>query len=54
MDQAAADVAERLAGEFPDVPTQVVMRTVCECSDQSDHSHSFFVEAAARAALART
>jgi len=54
VDPASVDVTERLVSEFPDVPTKVVMRTVCECADQSDHAHSFFAEAAARAALERT
>jgi hypothetical protein len=51
MDQEMSGVAERLVVEFPDVPAQKVMATVCRCSDECDHANSFFVEHAARAAL---
>ncbi|NUR08192.1 MAG: hypothetical protein HOQ22_15000 [Nocardioidaceae bacterium] len=51
MDQEFAGMAERLVTEFPDIPAQQVMATVCRCSDECDHASSYFVEAAARATL---
>lgn len=53
MEHEVAGIAERLVQEFDKLPWTVVVDTVCECADACREVDTFFVEQAARAALAR-
>ena len=45
-------VAERLAQEFTDLPSTVVIDVVCTCAGECAAAGPFFIEQAARAQLA--
>jgi len=51
MDLELAGVAERLAVEFADLPTVVVIDAVCSCAGECANAGPLFVEAGARARL---
>jgi hypothetical protein len=51
MDLELAGVAERLAVEFADLPSAVVIEAVCTCASECASAGPMFIEQAARANL---
>ena len=51
MNLELASVAERLAQEFSDLPSRVVIDAVCGCAGECGSAGPFFIEQAARARL---
>jgi hypothetical protein len=52
MEREVASIAERLVQEFNSLPWSVVVEAVCDCAGACREANPFFVEQAARAALA--
>ena len=51
VDDEMVKVAERLADEFPDVPSVVVVQAIGSCLAECSSQSPYFVEQAARARL---
>jgi hypothetical protein len=51
MNLELASVAERLAQEFSDLPSRVVIDAVCGCAGECAAAGPYFIEQAARARL---